>query len=241
MQNNLAIIPARSGSKGVLDKNIRELGGYPLINWSIKACQKAKNIDRIIVSTDSQQYADIAISCGAEVPFLRPDNISGDDATDFSFISHALQFLAQSDYCPDLLVHIRPTTPFRDPILIDNAISTFLSEPSATALRSIHEMSESAYKSFELSSTGKLMCLGKGTTELDSANKARQKFPPTYQANGYVDVLSPAFIKKNSLLHGDSVLPFITPRVVEVDTYDDFAQLEWILHSNPELSSSLFL
>ena len=90
MNSIVAIIPARSGSKGVPNKNIRLLGGHSVLNWSIKACKLSKLITRIIVSTDSLEYARIAHGLGAEVPFIRPADISGDNSSDYEFIDHAL-------------------------------------------------------------------------------------------------------------------------------------------------------
>lgn len=240
MSNVVALIPARAGSKGVPHKNIKKLGGHPLIEWSIQACLKSKLIDRVIVSTDAQEYADLAIGLGAEVPFLRPQEISGDRSTDYDFVLHALNWLSLNSNEPDLLIHIRPTTPYRNPGLIDEAIKIFTSEPRATALRSVHEMSESAYKTFEIAKTGQLKRLGADSTELDAANNARQQFPATYQANGYVDVLSTRFIRSHGLIHGNWVIPFVTPSVVEVDTPEDFEHLEFLLNHNPEIADQLF-
>lgn len=240
MSNIVALIPARSGSKGVPHKNVKALGGRPLIEWSIKACLKSRLIDRVIVSTDSPQYADLAVQLGAEVPFLRPAEISTDRSTDFDFVLHALDWFAAHAEEPEFLVHIRPTTPYRSPALIDAAIEAFQDEPRATALRSVHEMSESAYKTFEIAPAGQLKRLGVDSTALDAANNARQQFPATYQANGYVDVLSSRFIRGNRLIHGDRVMPFITPTVVEVDTEEDFFLLEFMLDRNPKIAHQLF-
>jgi CMP-N,N'-diacetyllegionaminic acid synthase len=208
--------------------------------WSIAACRKSATIVRTIVSTDSAEYAALAIKWGAEAPFLRPAEISGDRANDYDFIIHALDWLAARREEPDLVVHIRPTTPLRRPQLIDEAVRAFKNQPNATALRSVHEMPESAYKSFELAAGGQLKQLGSDDTMLDTANNARQQFPHTYQANGYVDVLSTAFIRRAGLIHGDFVVPFITPSVVEVDTEDDFSHLEFQLGRAPEIASQLF-
>jgi len=240
MANILALIPARSGSKAVRDKNIREIGGHSLLEWSIAACLRSSLIERIIVSTDSLQYASLAKSFGAEVPFLRPDEISGDRSTDYEFVDHALSWLEGNEQLPEYIVHIRPTTPFRDPALIDQAIVSFVDQADSTALRSVHEMSESAYKTFEINQVGKLSLLGVAGAKLDQANNARQQFPPTFHANGYVDVLSSRFIKAHGLIHGDSVMPFITPPVVEVDTEDDFAHLEFLFARNPQINRQLF-
>lgn len=240
MSNVVALIGARAGSKGVPNKNIKLLGSRSLLAWSIAACLRSSSIDRVIVSTDSAEYAALAIKLGAEAPFLRPEEISGDRSTDFDFIVHALDWLAAERQEPDYLVHIRPTTPLRDPALIDAAVQAFRSSTKATALRSVHEMSESAYKTFELAEGGQLKRLGADNTELDSANSARQQFPSTYQANGYVDVLSSVFIRKYGLMHGDHVMPYLTPSVVEVDTQDDFDLLEFQISRTPSVLQKLF-
>jgi N-acylneuraminate cytidylyltransferase len=224
----------------VPNKNVRALGGHPLLAWSIAACRKSATIARTIVSTDSAEYATLAKQLGAEAPFLRPAEISGDRATDYDFIVHALDWLASRGEEPDLVVHIRPTTPLRHPKLIDEAVRAFKNSPNATALRSVQEMPESAYKTFELAPGGQLKRLGCDDTTLDAANSARQQFPNTYQANGYVDVLSTAFIRRAGLIHGDFVMPFITPLVVEVDTEDDFTYLEFQLGRAPEIGWQLF-
>lgn len=240
MAKVVALIPARAGSKGVPNKNMRLLGGHSLLAWSIAACLKSSAIERVIVSTDSAEYAALAKKLGAEAPFLRPAAISDDRSTDYDFIVHALDWLAAEKEEPEYLVHIRPTTPLRDPRLIDNAVAAFIAVPDATALRSVQEMPESAYKTFEVTAGGQLKRLGANNTDLDSANNARQQFPNTYQANGYVDVLSTAFIRKAKLIHGDHVIPFITPTVVEVDTEDDFAHLEFQLSQTPSILQKLF-
>lgn len=241
MSKVVALIPARAGSKGVPNKNIRSLGGHALIEWSIAACKKSKRIDRLIVSTDSTEYQSLCRGFGAEVPFLRPAEISGDRSTDYEFIAHALDWLAANGGEPDYIVHIRPTTPFRAPELIDAAIEAFASAGmAATALRSVHEMAESAYKTFEIAPGGQLKRLGSDSTVLDAANNARQMFPKTYIPNGYVDVLSATFIRESRLLHGDHVIPFVTPAVAEVDTEGDFDFLEYQLTRDPKLSTCLF-
>jgi N-acylneuraminate cytidylyltransferase len=238
--NVVAFIFARGGSKGLPGKNIRLLGGKPLIAWSIEHALAVSRNSRVIVSTDSAEYAELARSLGAEAPFLRPAEISGDRSTDYDFIAHALDSLEAEEGEPDYLVHIRPTTPLRDPQLIDDAVAAFIAAPDATALRSVQEMPESAYKTFEIAVGGQLKRLGADNTDLDSANNARQQFPSTYQANGYVDVLSTAFIRKAKLIHGNHVIPFVTPTVVEVDTEDDFAHLEFQLTQMPSILQKLF-
>lgn len=240
MAKIVALIPARSGSKGVPNKNIRDLGGRFVLEWSISACLRSALIEKTIVSTDSDEYAILARKLGAEAPFLRPPEISTDRSTDFEFIHHALMWLSEYDELPEYIVHIRPTTPFRNPQLIDDAIRDFIDDQVSTALRSVHVMSESAYKTFEISESGLLKSVGSHSRNLDVANNARQTFPSTYMANGYVDVLSVGFILEHGMIHGDKVLPFITPVADEIDTEEDFRWLQYQLSENPEFFSILF-
>ena len=236
----IALIPARSGSKGVPDKNILPLCGRPVLAWTIAACLKAEIFRRVIVSTDSPEYASLAIHCGAEAPFLRPPEFATDSSTDYDFVAHALEWLASNDREPQFFAHMRPTTPLRDPDLLVAAVGLFSEMPQATALRSVHPMAESAYKTFEIVDEGTLKPVGVNSTALDAANDARQSFPTTYQANGYIDILSVAHIQRQGQLHGDRVAAFMTPVVTEIDTHDDLAYLEFECLRNPELVSRIF-
>jgi len=240
MADVVAIIPARSGSKGVPDKNIRLLAGAPLIAYSITAARLTANIDRVIVSTDSVLYADIAHKYGAEVPFIRPEEISGDNSTDYDFIKHILDWIQDNEgYRPTYLVHLRPTTPLREISHIKTAIDLIQKAEHATALRSVHEMPESAYKAFEIEGNY-LKSVGSGSFDLDAANDPRQRFNKTYQANGYVDVIKTSYVMENEKIHGDQVIAYITPYVVEVDTLADFDYLEYQVAKEPMIVNKLF-
>lgn len=235
----VAVVPARAGSKGVKDKNIRPLQGHPLIAYSIQAGLKAQGISRVIVSTDSPEYAEIAKEYGAEVPFLRPAAISGDQATDIDFFNHLIEWMTQHDgYVPGYFVHLRPTTPLRDPCLIDKAIDIFV-DSDHTSLRSAHPMSESAYKSFE-KLEDRWARIGGVETDMDKSNFGRQQYPITYEANGYVDIVRPQLIKEQHKLHGDHVYPFITPRAYEIDEEIDLELITYFAERNASLINSLF-
>ena len=232
-----ALVTARSGSKGVIDKNIKVIAKHSLLEWSIKASLKSKQISNVYLSTDSPKYAEIGKESGALVPFLRPTELANDTAVDLDVIKH---FLAQISEIPDALVHIRPTTPLRDPLILDKAIETFFSKKNElTSLRSVHEMSESAYKSFEISTQGFLATIG-SVESGEKANLPRQAFPKTYVANGYVDVLDPSYIDKENKLHGDKILAFQTPVVTEVDSIEDLEYLEWQVTRQPYLLKTVF-
>ncbi len=240
MSKVIAVIPARAGSKGVIDKNIKLLAGHPLIAYSIAAAKLASKVDRIIVSTDSNQYADIARNYGAEVPFLRPENLAGDTSTDYDFFKHLLNWLSENEASiPQYLVHLRPTTPLRQVSYIDSAIGHIKHASNATALRSAHQMSESAYKAFEIENDY-LKSVGTNSFALDTSNDPRQNFPNTYEANGYVDVLKTEYILKHCKLHGDHVIAFTTPPVTEVDTIENFDYLEYLVDKDASIVNDLF-
>ena len=227
MSNKIhAVIPARGGSKGVLRKNIKNLSGHPLIAYSIIACQLSKNIDRVIVSTDDKEIANIALEYGAEVPFLRPAELASDTATDTDVVGHYFNEIGGS-----AVAYIRPTTPLRDPEMLSEYIETYYKEQqhTATGVRSMHEIPESPYKMFKIGKSG--MCEGffesyKGNK--DYTNLPRQMLPVAYQPNGYIDIIKKDTINKDSAF-GDIILPIVTDFVLEVDTQDQFDMLQYRL------------
>ena len=227
--NIVAIIPARGGSKGVPKKNIKILGGYPLLAYSIAASKLSSKIDRTIVSTDSQEIADIALSYGAEVPFLRPKEFAKDTSLDIEFIQHTLRWFQNNEkYSPEYLVQVRPTTPLRELALIDKAIEEILSNKEASSLRSAHETRESPYKFFKIEN-GFFAGLFSDDSRPEYYDLPRQAFPPVYHPNGYVDIIKSKTVLNSSSLYGSKILPFITPVVGELDRSEDFEYVEFIL------------
>lgn len=229
----VALIPARSGSKGIVDKNLAEILGYSLLEWSVRAALASKFISKVVVSTDSKVYAEKAISFGAEVPFLRPESISQDHSPDIDFVSHFLENLPNKNDYPKVIVHLRPTTPTRDPKIIDLAIKTLLNNSKFTSLRSVQKMSESCYKAFEMDQDNRLTAAFSHETDLDKFNSARQLFPDTFVANGYVDVIRTDLVLSSKLMHGSRVLGFKTEPIIEVDSIFDLKILQ-VMMSNDE-------
>jgi N-acylneuraminate cytidylyltransferase len=136
---NLAIIPARGGSKGIPNKNIKNIAGKPLIAWTIEHALAARSIDRLIVSTDCNIISDIASQYGAEVPFKRPADLAGDSATTESSMAHALEWLKKNEnYEPDNIVLLQATSPIRAHNSIDLALNEF-SITQADSLLSVCE------------------------------------------------------------------------------------------------------
>tara|TARA_B100001057_G_scaffold270816_1_gene270969 strand:- start:2837 stop:3565 length:729 start_codon:yes stop_codon:yes gene_type:complete len=240
MNNILAIIPARSQSKGVPNKNILPLNDIPLIAYSIIAAKKSKHIGRIIVSTDSEEYAQISREYGAEVPFLRPEELAQDNSSDIEFLHHLLNWLDENEKTmPDYLVHLRPTSPLRNPMIIDDAIEKFINS-DYTALRSCHEMTQSSYKTFEIEKS-LLKCICETNSyDIEKTNKSRQLYTPTYDANGYVDIIRPELILSKNIMHGDKVLGYITDQIYEIDNINDLDFLEYIINKKPDIFNTLF-
>ncbi|MDH5560366.1 MAG: acylneuraminate cytidylyltransferase family protein [Deltaproteobacteria bacterium] len=225
----IGIIPARGGSKGVPGKNIKLLSGYPLIAYSIIAGRLAKNIERVIVSTDSEEIAELSRKYGAEVPFLRPAEFARDNSPDIEFINHAFDWFEENEgKAPEMMVHLRPTTPLRDPEVIDSAIEIIRGNKYATSLRSAHELPESPYKMFKMED-GYLRGFFPDDPRPEYYNLPRQTFPKAYMPNGYVDIIVKETVRKTGSLHGTSMIGFETDNAGELDLPDDFQYIEYKL------------
>jgi N-acylneuraminate cytidylyltransferase len=236
MNDVIAIIPARSGSKTVSDKNIKLLSDHPLIAYSIAAAQLSKSIDRIIVSTNSEEYADIARSYGAEVPFIRPEKYSSDTSTDREFLLHAMDWIKENEkIVADYWVHLRPTTPLRDFRVIDSAIELIKSHQDSTSLRSAHKAPESPLKWFVKRDNNFKGILNSGDHELP-----RQEFETVYVPDGYVDIVKASYVMNNPEIYGDSMFGFVSPVVSEVDSIEEFDYIQYqINRDGSELESYL--
>jgi len=218
----MALIPARSGSKRVKDKNIRLLDGQPLLQWSVVSALFNSMIKKVVVSTDSEEYLKMALDWGADV-LLRPESLSRDESGDWGVIHHALGFHA----C-DLLVYLRPTTPLRSDVVLSSAIQVMVDAgDSADSLRSVEEMGESAMKCFTLR-PGPFLVPMSGS--MGTANLPNQMVTPTYKGNGYIDIVKGSQVWESwqeKELWGDRCIGFITPRTIEIDTEDDLEYAEW--------------
>ena len=233
--NVIGLIGARSGSKSIPKKNIKSLAGYPLIAYSIIASRLSKNIQRTIVSTDSQEFADVAKEYGAETPFLRPKEISGDKSLDIEYIRHVIKWFDENEGgAPEYIVMLSPPTPLRDPTLIDAAIEKIKKYTDATALRSAAEVAESPYKMFGIKEDY-FVGLFPSDPRPEYYNLPRQTFPPVYHPNGYVDTIKTQTVKELGKLHGSRILSFVTPDVGELDRPEDYDYIEYLLQkkSNP--------
>jgi N-acylneuraminate cytidylyltransferase len=219
----LAIIPARGGSKGIPRKNLVDIGGKPLLAHSIAHALSCERIERVIVSTEDAEIAEVARSYGAEVPFLRPLPLAGDEVLDLPVFQHvARELAARENYAPDLIVHLRPTAPHRDPAWISQAIDMLASHADAHSVRSVSLVTQHPYRVFEIDGDGLL-------TPVMSHRHAhpyvlrRQELPPMYYYNCVIDVTRPRTIFELQSMTGDRILPYVMDPadVIDIDAPRD--------------------
>lgn len=233
MKDIVAIIPARSGSKSVKDKNIISLAGFPVIAYSIAAAMLSKYISRVIVSTDSEEYSKIVRSFGAETPFLRPPEISTDQSVDVDFFKHMIHYLnEQEGYCPKYFVHLRPTTPLRTPEIIDKAIKKILECDDYTSLRSGHKAPESPLKWFKMGGQNEFISILKNIDKNEHSNLPKENFEDIYIPNGYVDIVKPAHIIETNTLHGNKIFGFETSPCIEIDTESELDYINYQMNKD---------
>jgi CMP-N-acetylneuraminic acid synthetase len=226
-----AIIPARAGSKGVKNKNSRLLNGKPLIAYSIEAALKSRVFDRVIVTTDSLEIADIAKYFNAEVPFVRPSELAQDKSPDKAYLDHALQWFRDNENsAPDLLAILRPTTPIRDTELINYSVEKMIAHvDEANSLRSVHALSEPPQKMLKIEDKW-LTGFFPDDKRPDYFNLPRQMFPIAYQPNGYIDIIKSSYLfQEKERIFGSKMLGFETPYSVEIDTEAEFDYLEYLM------------
>jgi CMP-N,N'-diacetyllegionaminic acid synthase len=215
--NILAIIPARGGSKGIKDKNIIDLAGHPLIAYSIAAAKSSDKIDKILCSTDSKKIANIAENYGAWVPFLRPLELAGDYTPDLPVFLHAISWLKKNeDYIPDIVIHLRPTTPIRFKQDIIKAIEKFIKHPFADSLRAVCPAPNTPYKMWiQKGEFLEPLLKIKGVDE--PYNMSRQKLPKVFWQTGYIDIIRNKTLTEINSMTGKKILPYFIDSEIAVD------------------------
>ena len=220
MINFLAIIPARGGSKGLPNKNIADVAGTPLIQYTIEAAQKSKFLNRLLLSTDDKKIAEVRKNLGVEVPFMRPAKLAQDDTPAIDVVLHALDWLKRNDsYQPDAVVLLQPTSPLRTEKHIDEAIQIFFDNNADTVV-SVVEVPHnfSPYKLMKLDN-GRLVDFW--GTPVDFNIYQRQKVPKLYARNGPAILIAKTdVILKKKSFYGSKVLPFIMPKEESIDIDD---------------------
>jgi len=234
----VALIPARGGSKRLPNKNILPLSGQPLISHSIKSAKASKYIDRVIVSTDSEAIAQVCRKSGAEVPFLRPQEIAGDKTSDYPVIAHALNWLEKEEkYFADIVVWLRPTVPLREKDLIDRCIETIV-QKNTDSVRSVRNVGRfHPYWMLKVGKNGLAQSFLKGKT-IDKYYQ-HQLLPELFEHDGYCDVTLSKNINRRCLpsqtlkgMYGKKMAVVINHDgrpVVNIDTREDFRLAEVLM------------
>lgn len=225
----LAIIPARGGSKGILNKNIMDICGKPLIAYTIEAGKKSKYIDEIVVSTDSDAIKDISQQYGANVPFLRPEHLSNDSAKSIDLVLHTIDFYKNNNnMCYDYVILLQPTSPLRTFVHVDEAIEKLM-ESSRSSLVSVREADENPVIMRSIQNN-KL----KEVISFEGQNLRRQDLPTFYILNGAIYINSnDMLIHKKKFVDEDS-MPYVMSKEssVDIDTMLDAKLVELIIKEN---------
>lgn len=223
---NIAVIPARSGSKGLRDKNIRELGGKPLLAYSIEAALESRQFEEVMVSTDSEKYAEIAMQYGATVPFLRSNETAGDTASTWDTVREVLWEYQGLGRSFDTVCVLQPTSPLRIAEDIEKGYILYR-EKDAKAVVSVCEMEHSPLLSNVLPDD---MCMDHFIDDAYYA-KRRQGMKTYYRINGALYIVDTRYLQVMNNLYGENTYACVMPgkRSVDIDTADDLLYAQYLL------------
>jgi N-acylneuraminate cytidylyltransferase len=219
----LAIILARGGSKGVPSKNILNVGGKPLIVWTIEEAKKSQYIDRLILSSDSTDIIAVALEYGCESPFVRPPHLALDDTPSMPPLLYTIERL-EKKY--DYVVLLQPTSPLRSVSDIDGCIAACI-EHNVPACISITEAPKSPYWMYQMDSEGRLRSI---LTASENA-LSRQQLPAAYVLNGAVYVARTEWLKKEGSFMSPATIGYVMPRErsLDIDTKLDMGICDYLL------------
>lgn len=226
-----ALIPARSGSKGLPHKNILPVGGHPLIAYSIAFGQKL-SIDRVLVSTDSDEYAQITRRYGGEVPFLRGVQASSDTAMEEDILADlAVNLPVQGIPLPDIWVWLKPTSPFRNPQAVQQAIEVLETRDDVDSVRIV---SETDARMHRINAEGFLEPL-LPTWDPQRSKMRRSEFPRVYQPFNLEVFRHQGWVERGSLFMGRTIVPIVQPRItgLDVDDADGFEIAKTLIETRP--------
>lgn len=229
MLNNkkiLACIPARAGSKGLPGKNILPLAGKPLLAWSIDAARRSRYVDRIVVSTDGEEIAEIARSHGADVPFLRPAELATDTATTIDAVLYTVEQLATSGERYDYVALLEPTSPLRKADDIDRAIETLVNDPDSDALVTLGVVHLEHPRIVKTVADGRVVSY----TELPGVRQ-RQETDTAYFPYGVLYLAKVSALQRERTFYPERLIPFFIERWqnYEIDDAIDFDIVERLM------------
>ncbi|MFI3177717.1 MAG: acylneuraminate cytidylyltransferase family protein [Eubacteriales bacterium] len=220
---NIAIIPARSGSKGVIDKNIRLLNGKPLLAHTIESARESGVFDTIVVSTDSQQYADVAIVCGGRVPFLREPKLADDYANSWDVVRSVIHRLEQIGEYYDTIMLLQPTSPLRSGLHIQEAYELYVNN-HAKAVVSVCETAHSPLWCNTLPENHSLC----NFIPSEVRGLTRQELPTYYQLNGAIYLIQRNQLEEEITLYTEDSYAYLMNQneSMDIDTELDFLLAE---------------
>ena len=224
--NTIAFIFARGGSKGLPGKNIKMFFGKPLIAWSIEHAKKVKSIHRVIVSTDSNEIAKIAKKFGAEVPFLRPKEISKDDSPEWMAWRHALSFLKETEGgMPEIMISIPATAPLRRVVDIKNCLNLFKKGNVDTVIAITKARRNPYFNIVKKKQNGYIDLVSRPTKKI----YRRQDSPLVYDMTTVAFVTDPQFIMQNKSIFNGRVKAVEVPvdASIDIDSLFDFKMAEF--------------
>jgi CMP-N,N'-diacetyllegionaminic acid synthase len=230
----MGIIGIRSGSKGVPNKNIKLLAGKPLVGWIIDTAKKSKYINRLVVSTDSQEYADIATSIGAEAPYLRPENLAADNSPEFEYVKHMIEWLQENEsYKPDIVVRMMATTPMQVIEDIDASIEKLINDDKVDSTVIISEARQHPLKALKIindSEGRKKLVTFFSESGREVTPVARQSYDKAYFRANVIAFRTRVVFDTDSLT-GDLVNFQITSQenAIDIDTITDFSFAEYLI------------
>jgi len=230
----VGLVLARSGSKGIIDKNIKLYKGIPLLAHSIKVGVQCPHISDVFLSTDSAEYLEIGALYGAKKMDLRSREISDDLSPDSDAFHHFLEwyFREYGGVYPDIVVQLRPTYPNRTVALLNDCIERFLSEYEAyDSLRTVIKLDKTPYKMYYIREGALIpyFATDKDRRFKEPFNQARQNFPDTYLHNGCIDIVKTSVILEGGdVISGSRIMPYIMrdDEVDDIDTLNDFIKAE---------------
>lgn len=225
------MIPARGGSKGLPGKNIKMLMGKPLIAYTIEAAQKAKCIDRVIVTTDSQEIADVAVKCGAEVPFMRPKGLAEDMSSAVDVYLHAAEYMKSVEKeVVDKFMVLLPTAPLRISLDIDKSIELF-SNRKASTLVSMKEAETPISWYYIKQNNDKVINAGFDCENMVSNRQLNKKY---YIPNGAIYILDYNLLKTKRTYYDENTIMYLMPyeRSIDIDTEMDFKYAEFLMKTH---------
>jgi CMP-N,N'-diacetyllegionaminic acid synthase len=233
----VALIPARSGSKRVADKNVRLLGGHPLLAYAVATARAAERFARVIVSTDSDEYAAIARHYGAEVPFLRPPALAGDLSPDIDWVEFTLKTLADAGERYDSFSILRPTNPFRQPSTIQRAFQQFQDDPEADSLRAVEKCRQHPGKMWVVRGRRMTPLLPFWSDRQPWHSSQYQALPEVHVQNASVEIAWSRVVFEGRTIAGDVIAPFWTEghEGFDINRPEDWVAAEALLASGVHL------